>query len=246
MLTPQEVSERAFAKASFGGYNMAQVDEFLDQLTEDYTALYKENAVLKSKMKVLVEKVEEYRSTEDGMRKTLLAAQRMADAMVSEAEQKKETLLAEAENEARERLADYRRQVTEEQARLTAVKQETAGVTGRIRALCADLGGTLDALEGLVPAAVTAAAVAAAAEPEEEPVPEEELEATRIFTLPTDLTEETPGDEEELPEEEEEEEEDPLSIPTPGHDAWEEEVTEATCRIPSLEDLMAGFSDDED
>ena len=47
MLTPQEVSEHAFAKASFGGYNMAMVDEFLDQLTEDYTAIYKENAVLK-------------------------------------------------------------------------------------------------------------------------------------------------------------------------------------------------------
>ena len=26
MLTPQEVSERAFPKASFGGYNMGQVD----------------------------------------------------------------------------------------------------------------------------------------------------------------------------------------------------------------------------
>ena len=32
MLTPQEVSEHAFAKASFGGYNMAMVDEFLDVL----------------------------------------------------------------------------------------------------------------------------------------------------------------------------------------------------------------------
>ena len=58
MMTPQEVSQHAFAKASFGGYNMAMVDEFLDVLTEDYSALYKENAVLKSKMKVLVEKVE--------------------------------------------------------------------------------------------------------------------------------------------------------------------------------------------
>ena len=54
MLTPQEVSERAFPKASFGGYNMGQVDEFLDLLTADYTALYNENAVLKNKMKVPV------------------------------------------------------------------------------------------------------------------------------------------------------------------------------------------------
>ena len=79
MLTPQEVSERVFPKASFGGYNMAQVDEFLDLLTEDYSTLYSENAVLKSKMKVLVDKVEEYRSTENAMRKALMTAQRMAE-----------------------------------------------------------------------------------------------------------------------------------------------------------------------
>ena len=48
-----------------GGYNMTQVDEFLDVLTEDYSALYSENAVLKSKMKVLVEKVEELRLIKD-------------------------------------------------------------------------------------------------------------------------------------------------------------------------------------
>ena len=70
MLTPQEVSEKVFPKSSgFGnGYAMAQVDEFLDTLTEDYTALYKENVTLKAKLKILAEKVEEYRATADAMR----------------------------------------------------------------------------------------------------------------------------------------------------------------------------------
>ena len=53
MLTPEEVASHAFARATFGGYNMMMVDEFLDELTEDYTSLYKENAVLKTKMKIL-------------------------------------------------------------------------------------------------------------------------------------------------------------------------------------------------
>ena len=93
MLTPQEVSGRAFSKAAFGGYNMAMVDEFLDELTDDYTSLYKENAALKAKLKVLVDKVEEYRATEDSMRAALLTAQRMANTMVEEAEEKKKELL---------------------------------------------------------------------------------------------------------------------------------------------------------
>ena len=58
MMTPQEVGSHFFSKATLGGYNLAQVDEFLDALTKDYTALYNENAVLKIKLNVLSETVE--------------------------------------------------------------------------------------------------------------------------------------------------------------------------------------------
>ena len=55
MLTPQEVSSKTFPKAVMGGYAMANVDDFLDTLTEDYTNLYKDNAALKAKIKLLAE-----------------------------------------------------------------------------------------------------------------------------------------------------------------------------------------------
>ena len=111
MLTPQEVSTHAFSKAVMGGYNMAMVDEFLDELTDDYTALYKENAALKAKMKVLVEKVEDYRATEDSMRATLLTAQKMADSIVHEAEAKRDEILAQAEASAKEKIGQLRQEV---------------------------------------------------------------------------------------------------------------------------------------
>ena len=85
MLTPQEVSEKCFSKATIGGYDMGEVDDFLDVLTEDYSALYKENALLKSKMKLLVEKVEEYRSSEEDMRKAIDAAKAMANQIMEDA-----------------------------------------------------------------------------------------------------------------------------------------------------------------
>ena len=126
MLTPQEVSEHAFAKASFGGYNMAMVDEFLDVLTADYTTLYKENATLKAKMKVLVDKLEEYRSTEEAMSKALLTAQRIADDMVAEAESKKAELLRDAETSAKTRMGELRQEIANEVARLAAARGSTA------------------------------------------------------------------------------------------------------------------------
>ena len=89
MMPPQEVANCTFAKSMVGGYNMASVDDFLDKLTEDYATLYKENAALKAKLKMTVDKMSEYRESEDAIRSTLLAAQKMSTAMISEAEQKR-------------------------------------------------------------------------------------------------------------------------------------------------------------
>ncbi len=151
MLTPQEVAEHAFAKSAFGGYNMTMVDEFLDELTDDYTALYKENTTLKAKMKVLVDKVEEYRATEDSMRSALLAAQKMASSMVSEAEEKKETLLADAEMEARAKIGALHDEIVFEQKRLNAIKAATREFVDKTRAACEDQIRALDTLPDMTP-----------------------------------------------------------------------------------------------
>lgn len=151
MLTPQEVSERVFPKSSFGGYNMSSVDEFLDLLTEDYGTLYNENAVLKSKMKVLVEKVEEYRSTEDAMRRALLAAQHMADDMVKEAEQKKEEILAQAQSNAEEEIAALRQEREVEQFRLEEAQKATTDFVSKVRELHGKAMDYLDNLSDLCP-----------------------------------------------------------------------------------------------
>ena len=135
MLTPQEVSGRAFSKAAFGGYNMAMVDEFLDEVTDDYTALYKENAALKAKLKVLVDKVEEYRATEDSMRAALLTAQLMASTRVEEAEEKKKSMLAGAEDEARAKIGALQGEIELEQRKLNAAKAATADFLQKTREL---------------------------------------------------------------------------------------------------------------
>lgn len=124
MMTPQEAASSTFPKATIGGYNMAAVDVFLDKLTEDYTSLYKENAALKAKIKVLVDKMEEYHAMEETMRSTLLTAQKMANTMVAEAEQKSAALVADGEEAARKRIAELNRDVSAEEQRLAAVRAE--------------------------------------------------------------------------------------------------------------------------
>ena len=193
MLTPQEVADHAFAKSAFGGYNMTMVDDFLDELTDDYTALFKENTALKAKMKVLVDKVEEYRATEDSMRAALLSAQKMASNMVSEAEEKKETMLADAEMEARARIGALHDEIVFEQKRLNAVKAQTKEFVAKARAVCEEQLRALEKIPDLTPEALeqttheakaerdAAADVAALSE-------KENGDATTVFPAATDAT----------------------------------------------------------
>ena len=126
MLTPQEITEKGFVKAVFGGYDMEGVDEFLETVSSDYNSLYKENAILKGKLKVLVEKVEEYRSTEDAMRMALLTAQRMGEEITVEANKTKTEMLQSTEVEIKARLTDTAQRIADEEMRLAVAAKETA------------------------------------------------------------------------------------------------------------------------
>ena len=149
MFTPQEVSEKTFPKSSSfsSGYDLAAVDEFLDTLTEDYTALYKENAALKAKLKILAEKLEEYRATEDTMRSMLLAAQKMAASMTDEAKEKSEKMLAEARSQQEQILEeaqnaaavanrDFQQKTEAARQKLSAAEEAMKDYVAKSLALC--------------------------------------------------------------------------------------------------------------
>lgn len=168
MLTPQEVAQQSFGKATFNGYNMAAVDDFLDVLTADYETLFNENALLKQKLGVLSGKIREYQSTEEAMRKTLLTAQQMADDMLRDAESKKATMVHEAELQAKAQIAGLRREIEAEQARLAAAREVTAAFVAEVRRLTRGHDAALSQLDKLIPPPA-----AQEPEPEAEPAPAE-------------------------------------------------------------------------
>lgn len=146
MFTPQEVQEKTFVKVVFGGYDMTSVDEYLEPLSNDYIALYKENAVLKSKMKILVEKLEEYRNQEETMKKTMVAATEAAEKLKAETERKCAQMVLQAENAARNKAREASQQVAAEEERIERAKQ-TAG--NFIAILEREIGRHLEQLKAL-------------------------------------------------------------------------------------------------
>ena len=101
MITAQDIREKTFEKARMGGYDMASVDDFLEELADEIANAQKENAVLKSKMKVLVDKIEEYRANEEALNMAILSAQKLAVQIESEARQRASATVADAEAKAK-------------------------------------------------------------------------------------------------------------------------------------------------
>lgn len=150
MKTPQDLKEQEFEKAVFGGYDAASVEDFFEKTVEDYAALYKENAVLKSKLKILVEKVEEYRSTEDSMRMALLTAQKMGNEIVEEANKKGENIIAEARERAERREKETYERLKDEQRKLKEAEAATSQFSRKILDLYKSQVGFIKSLSNLV------------------------------------------------------------------------------------------------
>ena len=144
MITPQEIEQISFNRATFGGYDMQAVDAFLEPLTEDYITLFKENALLKSKMKVLVSKLEEYRANEASMKDAIVNAQKTCDKMVKEAEAKCTQMLVDANAAAAENAKNADALIAAENDR---VEQARQAAQQKIEELQSQLSACVQAVE---------------------------------------------------------------------------------------------------
>ena len=124
MFTPEQLAAISFSKKFGGGYNPEDVDKVFGPLVSDYTTLYNENLSMRSKMKVLVAKVEEYRSVEDRMKQAILNTQKSCDAKIAETKVQCAAMIRDAQAaaiEADRKIAAEEARV--EDARLLAARQ---------------------------------------------------------------------------------------------------------------------------
>ena len=146
MITAQDIREKTFEKSRMNGYDMASVDDFLEELAEDISSSQKENAVLKSKMKVLVDKIEEYRANEEALNLAILSAQKLAVQIESEARQRAAAMIEDAERQVKERVGSIEELTATEERRLADAQNATKAFFEKARKVCNDQLKTLSAL----------------------------------------------------------------------------------------------------
>ncbi|WP_346937609.1 DivIVA domain-containing protein [Clostridium sp.] len=103
-MTAMDIMNKDFKK-TMRGYNMDEVDEFLEQISEDYETVYKENAILKEKLDVFQDKLEHYAKMETTIQSTLLLAQNAAEQAKQSSQSEAELILKNA-NESAKRILD--------------------------------------------------------------------------------------------------------------------------------------------
>lgn len=148
MTTPQDIRGKGFdkARAMFGGYDMGAVDDYLEVLANDFEALQRENAALKGKMKVLVDKIEEYRANESALNAAILSAQKLSVQIENDARARSQAIVSEAEAKAASILGGIDDRIAQEESRLQAAKLSTAKFFETVREMCQKQLDTLDTI----------------------------------------------------------------------------------------------------
>ena len=146
MITAQDIREKSFEKSKFSGYDMASVDDFLEELADDITASQKENAVLKSKMKVLVDKIEEYRANEDALKMAIISAQKLAGQIEADSRKRATAMLADADRQVKARVGSIEEETAKQERRLADAKAATSMFIDGMRAMCKAQLKNLDAI----------------------------------------------------------------------------------------------------
>lgn len=111
-LTPMDIHNKEFSR-SFRGYDDDEVDQFLDEIVEEFERLYKDNIELKDRLGMLADQISNYKTMENTLKETLVTAQKAANDVSESAQKKSDLIISEAESKAGKIIEDANNRVIE-------------------------------------------------------------------------------------------------------------------------------------
>ena len=124
MITPLDIENKRFSKQMMNGYNVEEVDDFLDELTIDYSKNYKELNELRAKVNELTKSLEQYKNIESTLKNTLVMAQSTADEVKSVAQQKAEQIINDAKINAQKQVDELNTEIVTRRKEQEEVKKQ--------------------------------------------------------------------------------------------------------------------------
>ena len=133
-VTPLDIQQQQF-KTRFRGFDIREVDTFLEQMAETVESLQKENQNLSDEVRRLELEIQGYRKREETFKRALLNSQKVLDQMKDNARRSAELIIAEAEvkaekilNKAHNRLAQLHEDITELKRQRTQIEVQISSI----------------------------------------------------------------------------------------------------------------------
>ena len=124
MITPLDIENKKFSKQMMNGYSVEEVDDFLDDLTVDYTKNYRETTELKNKIDELNKSIEHYKSIEGTLQDTLVMAQKTAEDVKNVAKQQADQIINEAKGTAEKQVNELDTEIITKKKELEDIKKQ--------------------------------------------------------------------------------------------------------------------------
>ena len=135
MITPLDIENKKFSRQMMNGYNVDEVDDFLDEVMEDYESNYKEVAMLRTKVEELELSLTRYKTIESTLQNTLVMAQstshevknvarQQADQIVSEAQREAENIIRASKDSALRAVDELEQQIRNKEQQYTEARKQ--------------------------------------------------------------------------------------------------------------------------
>ena len=120
-ITPLDIQQKQFA-SKFRGFDMEEVDSFLELIREEMEELLRENANLREEAKRFEKQLKEYKSMEGTLKDTLIGTQQMVEEYRNNATKEADLIRKEAELRADEIIGDAQAKVVKIHEDITDLK----------------------------------------------------------------------------------------------------------------------------
>lgn len=142
-ITPLDIRHKEFSR-SMRGYKDLEVDEFLDEIVEEFERMFNENIDFRERVEALEEKISQYKNIEETLQKTLISAQEQAEDLKLNATKEADLILRDAELKARSIINDSYAERQKIQRSVQTLKQKHEEMRYQLRSL---LEGYMKAIE---------------------------------------------------------------------------------------------------
>jgi cell division initiation protein len=133
-ITPLDIQQQQF-RVRFRGFDMVEVDNFLDLAANEFEELLRENNRLREEDRQKAEKIQQLERSERDLHNALISAQQICEEMKNQARKEGELIIEEAKGNARKILQTAQGQAMQIETEITQLQRQRAEFEASLKSI---------------------------------------------------------------------------------------------------------------